>query len=260
MPFVKQFAGYHWSCVDARQPSSNVLWDDHGGTISLWHQFRWTYCVDSLFLELLHWWLLHQSSSPHLTPQTINFYLYLSRVYFYSSLPFVTLVIDYYWLFSKCMIPFCAPLGVSLSVHPIYIIECTPKRLRVMVGVTIASCMSFGKFSGQLLGIRWGGRRHGYCAESNWGVRWWWGLNYSSHVDRTVPWCPLCRGGNEYENLHHAPSSENNWKFQYFTFIIISTYHEPKLNMLTSSTKMVKINISISLLRISMLTLIVLAC
>ncbi|XP_030292454.1 solute carrier family 2 member 11, like isoform X3 [Sparus aurata] len=43
--------------------------------------------------------------------------------------------------------------GVSLSVHPIYIIECTPKRLRLMVGVTIASCMSFGKFSGQLLGI-----------------------------------------------------------------------------------------------------------
>ncbi|KAM8744488.1 solute carrier family 2 member 11, like isoform 1-T1 [Acanthopagrus schlegelii] len=43
--------------------------------------------------------------------------------------------------------------GVSLSVHPIYIIECTPKRLRAMVGVTIASCMSFGKFSGQLLGI-----------------------------------------------------------------------------------------------------------
>ena len=139
--------------------------------------------------------------APHLTLQTINFYLYLSRVYFFSSLPFVTPVIDHYWRLSKCIIPFCAPLGVSLSVHPIYIIECTPKRLRLMVGVTVASCMSFGKFSGQLLGIRWGGRRHGYCAESNWGVRWWSGLNYSWHVDRSVPWCPLCRGCTKYEIL-----------------------------------------------------------
>ncbi|XP_073334507.1 solute carrier family 2 member 11, like [Pagrus major] len=43
--------------------------------------------------------------------------------------------------------------GVSLSAHPIYLVECTPKRLRVMVGVTIASFISLGKFSGQLLGI-----------------------------------------------------------------------------------------------------------
>ncbi|XP_068191383.1 solute carrier family 2 member 11, like [Antennarius striatus] len=44
--------------------------------------------------------------------------------------------------------------GVSLSVHPVYLLECTPKRLRGMVGVTVATFTSFGKFCGQLLGIR----------------------------------------------------------------------------------------------------------
>lgn len=43
MPVVKQFCGYNWSCADALEQNSNVLWDDHGGAISLWHQFRWTY-------------------------------------------------------------------------------------------------------------------------------------------------------------------------------------------------------------------------
>ncbi|XP_068615801.1 solute carrier family 2, facilitated glucose transporter member 11-like, partial [Brachionichthys hirsutus] len=44
--------------------------------------------------------------------------------------------------------------GLSLSIQPLYILECTPKRLRGMVGVTVATFVSFGKFSGQLLGIR----------------------------------------------------------------------------------------------------------
>lgn len=52
------------------------------------------------------------------------------------------------------MIPLCMPLGISLLAHTIYLIECAPKRLRGMVGVTVATFISFGKFSGQLLGIR----------------------------------------------------------------------------------------------------------
>nr|XP_043902175.1 solute carrier family 2, facilitated glucose transporter member 11-like [Solea senegalensis] len=43
--------------------------------------------------------------------------------------------------------------GVSLCAHTIYLIECAPKRLRGMVGVTVATFISFGKFCGQLLGI-----------------------------------------------------------------------------------------------------------
>ncbi|KAM9841681.1 solute carrier family 2 member 11, like [Aulostomus maculatus] len=43
--------------------------------------------------------------------------------------------------------------GISLSAHTMYLIECAPKRLRAMVGVTIATFISLGKFSGQLLGI-----------------------------------------------------------------------------------------------------------
>lgn len=45
MPFVKQFCGYNWSCADGSEQNSNVLWDDHGGTISLRHQFRWSCCM-----------------------------------------------------------------------------------------------------------------------------------------------------------------------------------------------------------------------
>lgn len=64
-----------------------------------------------------------------------------------------------YWsllTLSECMIPLCAPVGISLSAHTIYLVECAPKILRAMVGVTIATFVSCGKFSGQLLGIRWG--------------------------------------------------------------------------------------------------------
>uniref|UniRef100_UPI003AABC592 solute carrier family 2 member 11, like n=1 Tax=Centroberyx gerrardi TaxID=166262 RepID=UPI003AABC592 len=43
--------------------------------------------------------------------------------------------------------------GVSLSVHTMYLVECAPKRLRGMVGVTVATFVSMGKFCGQLLGI-----------------------------------------------------------------------------------------------------------
>lgn len=46
------------------------------------------------------------------------------------------------------------PSGVGLSVHSIYLLECAPKRLRGMVGVTVATFVSFGKFLAQLLGIR----------------------------------------------------------------------------------------------------------
>ncbi|KAI3361826.1 hypothetical protein L3Q82_002155 [Scortum barcoo] len=43
--------------------------------------------------------------------------------------------------------------GVSLPAHTMYLIECAPKRLRGMVGVTVATFISLGKFCGQLLGI-----------------------------------------------------------------------------------------------------------
>ncbi|KAM6984846.1 solute carrier family 2, facilitated glucose transporter member 11-like [Aplochiton taeniatus] len=43
--------------------------------------------------------------------------------------------------------------GVSLCVHTMYIVECAPKELRGMVGVSVVTFMSLGKFSGQLLGI-----------------------------------------------------------------------------------------------------------
>lgn len=45
-------------------------------------------------------------------------------------------------------------VGVSLSAHTLYLVECAPKRLRGMVGVTVATFVALGKFSGQLLGIR----------------------------------------------------------------------------------------------------------
>lgn len=63
------------------------------------------------------------------------------------------------------MMPLCPALGFSLSAHTIYLLECSPKRLRGMVGVTVATFISFGKFSGQLLGIRWGVI---YTTESQW--------------------------------------------------------------------------------------------
>ncbi|XP_075960227.1 solute carrier family 2 member 11, like [Anarhichas minor] len=43
--------------------------------------------------------------------------------------------------------------GVNLAAHTMYLIECAPKNLRGMVGVTPATFLSLGKFSGQLLGI-----------------------------------------------------------------------------------------------------------
>ncbi|XP_062340794.1 solute carrier family 2 member 11, like [Osmerus eperlanus] len=43
--------------------------------------------------------------------------------------------------------------GVSLSVHTMYLVECAPKRLRGMVGVSVATFISLGKFCGQLLGL-----------------------------------------------------------------------------------------------------------
>lgn len=46
------------------------------------------------------------------------------------------------------------PSGIGLSAHSIYLVECAPKRLRGMVGVTVATFASFGKFLAQLLGIR----------------------------------------------------------------------------------------------------------
>lgn len=50
--------------------------------------------------------------------------------------------------------PVHARVGVSLSAHTLYLVECAPKRLRGMMGVTVATFVSLGKFSGQLLGIR----------------------------------------------------------------------------------------------------------
>lgn len=46
------------------------------------------------------------------------------------------------------------PSGIGLCAHSLYVVECAPKRLRGMVGVTVATFASFGKFLAQLLGIR----------------------------------------------------------------------------------------------------------
>lgn len=42
--------------------------------------------------------------------------------------------------------------GLSLIAHTIYMVECAPKQLRVMVGVTAAIFVALGKFCGQVLG------------------------------------------------------------------------------------------------------------
>ncbi|KAK3521727.1 hypothetical protein QTP70_015844 [Hemibagrus guttatus] len=43
--------------------------------------------------------------------------------------------------------------GVSLTAHTMYILDCAPKNLRGMVGASVGSFVSLGKFFGQLLGI-----------------------------------------------------------------------------------------------------------
>ena len=59
------------------------------------------------------------------------------------------------WACFMCVCFMCACcVGVSLSVHTMYLVECAPKRLRGMVGVSVATFVSLGKFSGQLLGLR----------------------------------------------------------------------------------------------------------
>nr|XP_057907793.1 solute carrier family 2 member 11, like [Doryrhamphus excisus] len=44
--------------------------------------------------------------------------------------------------------------GVGLSAQTVYLVECAPKMLREVVGVTIATFVAAGKVTGQLLGIR----------------------------------------------------------------------------------------------------------
>ncbi|KAM9820153.1 solute carrier family 2, facilitated glucose transporter member 9-like [Neosynchiropus ocellatus] len=44
--------------------------------------------------------------------------------------------------------------GIGLSAHTVYLTECSPKRLRTMLSVTVGSYAGFGKFTAQLLGIR----------------------------------------------------------------------------------------------------------
>lgn len=75
-------------------------------------------------------------------PQTINLHL---CVKFIRPPVSHLLISDSSWF---------APSGMGLSVHSIYLVECAPKRLRGMVGVTVATFASFGKFFAQLLGIR----------------------------------------------------------------------------------------------------------
>ncbi|KAJ7987211.1 hypothetical protein DPEC_G00336390 [Dallia pectoralis] len=43
--------------------------------------------------------------------------------------------------------------GVAVVVHAIYLVECAPKRLRGMVGVSVSTFVSLGIFTGQLLGL-----------------------------------------------------------------------------------------------------------
>uniref|UniRef100_A0A3B4ZUE8 Solute carrier family 2, facilitated glucose transporter member 5 n=1 Tax=Stegastes partitus TaxID=144197 RepID=A0A3B4ZUE8_9TELE len=47
----------------------------------------------------------------------------------------------------------CGINSIGLSAHTMYLVECAPRQLREMVGVTIATFISLGKFCGQLLGI-----------------------------------------------------------------------------------------------------------
>ncbi|XP_076140199.1 solute carrier family 2, facilitated glucose transporter member 9-like [Alosa pseudoharengus] len=44
--------------------------------------------------------------------------------------------------------------GMGLLIHSMYLVECSPKRVRTMIGVTISLYISIGKFTGQLLGLR----------------------------------------------------------------------------------------------------------
>ncbi|TRY68063.1 hypothetical protein DNTS_003641 [Danionella cerebrum] len=75
--------------------------------------------------------------------------------------------------------------GVGLTVHTMYILECAPKRLRGMVGVSVASFASMGKFTGQLLGIS-----EVFGAED----RWIWLLSFSGAAGLlqllTLPFLP----------------------------------------------------------------------
>ncbi|XP_028827139.1 solute carrier family 2, facilitated glucose transporter member 11-like isoform X2 [Denticeps clupeoides] len=43
--------------------------------------------------------------------------------------------------------------GIGLTAHALYVLECAPKRLRGMLGVSLSTFASMGKFFGQLLGI-----------------------------------------------------------------------------------------------------------
>ncbi|XP_027031135.1 solute carrier family 2 member 11, like [Tachysurus fulvidraco] len=43
--------------------------------------------------------------------------------------------------------------GVGLTVHTMYVLDCAPKSLRGMVGASVGSFVSLGKFFGQLLGL-----------------------------------------------------------------------------------------------------------
>lgn len=44
--------------------------------------------------------------------------------------------------------------GINFAAHSVYVIECAPKNLKGMVGVTVSNFMSVGRFTGQLLGLR----------------------------------------------------------------------------------------------------------
>lgn len=82
---------------------------------------------------------------PPLTTKIINLHFCLRFIR--PSVPHLSIPIDSRRLLS-------APAGIGLSAHSIYLVECAPKSLRGMVGVTVATSASFGKFFAQLLGIR----------------------------------------------------------------------------------------------------------
>lgn len=142
---AEQLCDHHWSCADAPQHNRQVLRDDHGGAVYLRHQRRWGWGNGLR--------LFSSRVFSSLIPSLMGFAITLGPPppFVHQAIPFPLIDLPSTQIVSSSF----TPSGIGLSVHSIYLVECAPKRLRGMVGVTIATFASFGKFFAQLLGIRW---------------------------------------------------------------------------------------------------------